>query len=133
MNGIETYRPHRAAKSSRMASTPATVAADRNAHPEPGRCCTRREHIRENMNVVTRRAMAIGLGRCEGQQDLEKAPGLAKQIGSVLADLGYGVQEVDREPSSAQLGSGVSGFLESGGVEDLAIVHLCAHGTANAG
>jgi hypothetical protein len=81
--------------------------------------------------VGQRNAVTIGVTRFDGHEDLDFVPGLVKELGSALRELGYHVDDKAYPTlSSASLGAAVTTALGTGGEDDLRIVHLATHGHA---
>jgi hypothetical protein len=81
--------------------------------------------------VGQRSAVSIGVTRFTGHDDLDFVPGMVKELGSALRELGYDVdQQAHPTLSSAALGTAVTTALETGDADDLRIVHLATHGHA---
>lgn len=73
--------------------------------------------------------MSIGVGGYDRRERLDFAPGLARRLGQALGALGYQVSTVAEERlPGAELGGHVHHALDAGGPDDLAVVHLVAHG-----
>ena len=74
-------------------------------------------------------ALSIGLAHFDRHDRLDFAPGLARSLASVLADLGYDVKDGASESlPSAELGALVTKTLHDGDSDGLAIVHVVSHG-----
>jgi hypothetical protein len=73
--------------------------------------------------------MSVGIARFESHEDLDFVPALVKDLGAVLRELDYEVDEhAHPELSSSALGAAVTDALARGGTDDVVVVHLATHG-----